>query len=81
VATTAATVARGTVGPGPDTTLAPGRRDVCLVAYSGVFDPALVQHIIRQTGNRYAIVVVGVTSRKVRGVLLTDTLPKPLHAH
>ena len=66
---------------GSDTTLAPGRRDVCLVAYSGTFNPALVQHVIRQMGTHYAIVVVGVTSRKVRGVLLTDTLPKPLHAH
>lgn len=66
---------------GTATTLAPGRRDVCLVAYSGPFDPSRVQHVVRQEGSRYAIVVVGVTSRKVRGVVLTDTLPKPLHAH
>jgi len=74
--TTDTVVARGTA-----TTLAPGRRDVCLVAYSGAFDPARVQHVVRQEGSHYAIVVVGVTSRKVRGVVLTDTLPKPLHAH
>jgi len=65
----------------PPTTLAPGRRDVCLVAYSGTFDPSRVQHLVRVAGTRYAVVVVGVTSRKVRGVVLTDTLPKPLHAH
>jgi len=63
------------------TTLAPGRRDVCLVAYSGTFDVARVQHLVRDVGTRYAIVVVGVTSRKVRGVVLTNVLPKPLHAH
>jgi len=74
--TTDTVVARGTA-----TTLAPGRRDVCLVAYSGAFDPARVQHVVRHEGTHYAIVVVGVTSRKVRGVVLTDTLPKPLHAH
>jgi hypothetical protein len=67
--------------PGSSTTLAPGRRDVCLVAYSGAFDPTRVQHLLRDEGNHYAIVVVGVTSRTVRGVLLTDMLPKPLHAH
>jgi hypothetical protein len=75
--TTAASQASATT----PTTLAPGRRDVCLVAYSGAFDTSHVQHLIRQMGNHYAIVVVGVTSRKVRGVVLTNTLPKPLHAH
>ena len=63
------------------TSLAPGRRDVCLVAYSGPFDASRVQHLVRGIGTRYAVVVVGVTSRQVRGVILTDTLPKPLHAH
>jgi hypothetical protein len=67
--------------PGAPTTLAPGRRDVCLVAYSGPFDPSRIQHLVHQAGTQYAIVVVGVTSREVRGVVLTDTLPKPLHAH
>ena len=76
--TTTVVAAPSTATP---TTLAPGRRDVCLVAYSGPFDPSRVQHLVRQMGNHYAIVVVGVTSREVRGVLLTDTLPKPLHAH
>jgi len=69
-----------TTGATP-TTLAPGRRDVCLVAYSGPIDPSRVQHLVRSEGSRYAVVVVGVTSRKVRGVILTNTLPKPLHAH
>jgi hypothetical protein len=67
--------------PAAPTTLAPGRRDVCLVAYSGPFDPSRIEHLVRQVGTHYAIVVVGVTSRQVRGVVLTDTLPKPLHAH
>jgi hypothetical protein len=70
-----------TTVPGAPTTLAPGRRDVCLVAYSGTFDPSRVEHLVRQVGTHYAVVVVGVMSRKVRGVVLTDTLPKPLHAH
>jgi hypothetical protein len=76
--TTTDTLPPETGGP---TTLSPGRRDVCLVAYAGPFTPDRVEHVIRQDGSRYAIVVVGVTSRKVRGVVLTDTLPKPLHAH
>jgi hypothetical protein len=79
--TTTVTATLEATVPQSPTTLAPGRRDVCLVAYVGKFDPARVQHLVRQTGDRYAIVVVGVTSRQVRGVVLADTLPKPLHAH
>ena len=78
--TTPATLVPGASSIAP-TTLAPGRRDVCLVAYSGPFDPSRIEHLVRQVGTHYAIVVVGVTSRQVRGVVLTDTLPKPLHAH
>jgi hypothetical protein len=65
----------------PGTTVAPGRRDVCVVAYSGTFDPSRIQHLIGRAQGKYAIVIVGVQTRRVRAVLLTDTLPSPLKAH
>jgi hypothetical protein len=58
------------------------RRDVCVIAYRGEFDAAGVEPLVgeRRTG-AYAMVVVGVLSQRVRGVLLSDTLPRPLHHH
>jgi len=70
------------VEPGPTTTTATaGRRDVCVVAYRGTFDPARIQHLVGTGQGRYAIVIVGVQTQLVRAVVLTDTLPTPLHAH
>jgi len=65
----------------PRTTVPPGRRDVCVVAYGGTFDPSRIQHLIGRAQGKYAIVIVGVQTRRVRAVLLTDTLPSPLRAH
>jgi len=71
-----------TTSQGPTTTTASqGRRDVCVVAYSGTFDPSRIQHLVGRQQGKYAIVIVGVTTRLVRAVLLTDTLPSPLRAH
>jgi hypothetical protein len=58
-----------------------GRRDVCIVAFRGTFDPSRVQHPLRPGTGRYAIVVVGSLTQRVRLVVLTDQLPPPLHAH
>ena len=65
------------VGPNP---LA-GRRDVCVVAFRGTFDPSRMQHLLRNQPGRYAIVTVGSLTQRVRMVVLTDVLPPPLHAH
>jgi len=75
------TVAPSTGGGSPTTVADAGRRDVCLVAYRGTFDPSRIERLIGTRQGRYAVVVVGVSSRRVRAVLLTDTLPKPLRAH
>lgn len=84
--------ARPTVtGPAPgsvqgptSTTLGPNdpRRDACIVAYRGSFDPARIP-LLRGPGRtgRYAIVVVAVKSQQVRSVTLTDRLPSFLHHH
>ena len=57
-------------------------RDISAVAYKGTFDPTRIQHLINlRPGGRYAVVIVGVRSQKVRAVLLLDRLPAPLHAH
>jgi len=58
------------------------RRDVCLIAYRGAFDPALIPQLRgdRRQGT-YAVVVVGVRSQVVRSVFLTDELPRPLRRH
>jgi hypothetical protein len=58
------------------------RRDVCVVAFRGSFDPSRIQGLAgtSRTG-KYALVVVGVESRSVRAVYLSDTLPSGLHAH
>ena len=57
-------------------------RDVCVVAYRGTFVPAKIQHLVgtRQQGT-FALVFVGVRTQQVRAVLLSDTLPPPLHGH
>lgn len=65
-------------------TLAPAdpRRDVCIVAYRGTFDPSripLLRGPNREGG--YAIVIVAVRSQQVRSVVLTDRLPPYLHRH
>jgi len=59
------------------------RRDVCLVAYRGAFDPARIRAPLygSSRSGRYAIVVVGVRSQQVRAVALTDRLPTTLHHH
>jgi hypothetical protein len=54
---------------------------VCVVAFRGTFDPSRVQHLLRPETGRYAIVVVGSLTQRVRLVVLTDQLPPPLHAH
>ena len=56
-------------GPAPQDS----RGDVCLVTYRGSFNAAHIDHIVgtARTG-RYATVVVGVTSRRVRAVFLSD---------
>lgn len=58
------------------------RRDDCIVAYRGVFDPARIPLLrgSNRTG-RYAIVIVGVRSAEVRAVVLTERLPTVLHHH
>ena len=68
---------------GPST-LAPTdpRRDTCIVAYRGTFDPTRIP-LLRgpnRTG-RYAIVIVSVRSQQVRLVALSDRLPSYLHRH
>lgn len=74
-----------TVTPMPTPTTGPAvdaRRDVCVVAYQGAFDPARIAHLvgIKRRGT-YALVVVGVRFERVRAVILTDRLPPPLHRH
>jgi len=58
------------------------RRDDCIVAYRGAFDPARIP-LLRgpNRAGRYAIVVVAVRSLQVRAVVLTDRLPTVLHHH
>lgn len=58
------------------------RRDVCVVAYRGSFDPALIPQL-RGTKRQgaYAVVVVGVRTQRVRTAFLTDQLPPPLRRH
>ena len=58
------------------------RRDVCVVAFRGTFDTSRIQDLAgsSRTG-KYALVVVGVESRAVRAVYLSDSLPAGLHAH
>jgi hypothetical protein len=79
--TTTGVTATSTAGQPGATTPTAGRRDVCVVAYRGPFDPARIQHLVGTGQGRYAIVVIGVQTQGVRAVLLTDTLPTPLHAH
>lgn len=66
------------------TTLAPTdpRRDACIVAYRGTFDPSRIP-LLRgpNRAGRYAIVFVAVRSQQVRSVVLTDRLPSYLHRH
>lgn len=65
-------------------TLAPAdpRRDTCIVAYRGTFDPNRIP-LLRGPNRegRYAIVIVAVRSQQVRFVALTDRLPSYLHRH
>jgi len=58
------------------------RRDVCVIAYRGTFNPDLIPHLggERRKG-AYAVVVVGVRTQTVRAVFLTDQLPPPLRRH
>jgi hypothetical protein len=72
----------GEPGVSPAGPAAGVRRDVCVIAFRGTFDPARIQHLVGagQSG-RYAVVIVGVQAQQVRAVLLTDALPKPLRAH
>jgi hypothetical protein len=81
--TTDVTAATSTaVPPGPTaTTPTAGRRDVCVVAYRGPFDAARIPHLVGTGQGRYAVVIIGVQTQLVRAVVLTDTLPTPLHAH
>jgi len=81
-ATTTTVAAATAAEPGTTTTIATaGRRDVCVVAYRGTFDPTRIQHLVGTGPGRYAIVIIGVQTQLVRAVVLTDTLPTPLHAH
>jgi hypothetical protein len=66
----------------PGATTLPPQREVCLVAYKGSFDPTRITSLIgtARTG-RYAVVIVGVKTQRVRAVLLLDNLPRPLHQH
>ena len=66
---------------GPSTTLAGTTRDICVVAYRGTFDTSRIQHLILGHTGQYALVIVGVRAQQVRGVVLIDRLPPPLHAH
>jgi len=66
---------------GAGTTLPAGRRDVCVVAFRGTFDPSRVQHLVGPQTGRYAIGLVGSLTQRVRLVVLTDQLPPPLHSH
>jgi hypothetical protein len=66
---------------GTTTTVAHQNRDICVVAYRGTFDPARITDLRGAQQGRYALVVVGVRSRLVRLVLLTNKLPPPLHGH
>jgi len=58
------------------------RRDICVVAYRGTFNPDLIPLLggQRREGT-YAVVVVGVRTQTVRAVFLTDRLPSPLRRH
>jgi len=58
------------------------RRDICVVAYRGTFDPRLIPRLggERRDG-AYAVIVVGVRTQTVRDVFLTDRLPPPLRRH
>ena len=67
--------------PGTTPNPAAGRRDVCVVAFRGTFDPSRVQHLVGPQTGRYAIVIVGSLTQRVRLVVLTDQLPPPLHSH
>ncbi|GAC1600433.1 MAG: hypothetical protein NVS3B21_27520 [Acidimicrobiales bacterium] len=66
------------------TTLDPNdpRRDVCIVAYRGTFDPSRIP-LLRgpARSGQFAVVVVGVRTQKLRAVILTDRLPPALHRH
>lgn len=77
--------------PEPTTSTAPAssapgaddaRRDVCVIAYRGTFDPVLIPQLrgTKRQGT-YAVVVVGVRTQRVRTVFLTDQLPPPLRRH
>jgi len=70
-------------GPGPgDPATADTRRDICVVAYRGSFDPRLIPRLEGQRREGpYAVVVVGVRTALVREVFLTDRLPPPLRRH
>lgn len=68
-------VTTSTVAPRPS-------RDVCVVAYRGDFEPGRIDHLVGLSlSGRYALVIVSVRTQLVHAVILTDTLPKPLHSH
>jgi hypothetical protein len=67
--------------PGVSPTVPEGRRDVCVVAFRGTFDPSRMQHLGRVQSGHFAIVIIGVETRLVRMVVVRDALPAPLHAH
>lgn len=76
--------APGGVQPLTPSTLSPTdpRRDACIVAYRGSFEPSRIPLLRGPTRTgRYAIVVVAVRSQQVRSVILTDRLPPFLHHH
>jgi len=63
------------------TTIDP-RSDICVVAYGGTFDPTRIPLLVGPArSGKYAIVVVGVRTQRVRAVALTDRLPAPLRRH
>ena len=59
-----------------------GRRDVCVVAYSGTFDPSRIQHLVGRQQGKYAIVIVGVTTqtrpRRAPHRHAAEPAPRPL---
>jgi hypothetical protein len=72
----------GPVAATPTTATTAPAMDVCVVAYRGPFDPERIGHLVGAARQgRYALVVVGVRSERVRAVALSDRLPSPLHAH
>ena len=66
----------------PPTTIAGVTRDICAVAFKGVFDGSSIPLLRGENrSGTYAIVIVPLRRKEVRAVYLTDELPPPLHKH